>query len=305
MTTENPLLNLADEKKFSDDVNYSILTTEDPGLSLSNIAEKSPSKIAGIIICLLFAALVGLGIFDIVTVSQSQNWRVPADISCPVFPSNISYYVARQDLISFHATYDFNPNFNGKIQFVCASYNLDINLVAGDSQLVARTNRKILSTTSESEILDCHGNLLYITKTGDTWETIINQNKIVVSLEVHSPENEVIAYVEGTHFLGDEIKLLDLNGKTLAILNRAFFSIPPEWTFTVNNPEHPACDTRLLGIIAGMRHWIGKNPDPCNRTFWGVAWTWLVVGIISVLICCCLVGQLVKSKIFSSPPVII
>jgi hypothetical protein len=253
------------------------------------------SKIGYCICCIFFAVMIPLGIFDIVIFTQSQNWQTPASIACPAFPENLTYYEAKRDLFSFHATYNFNPYFNGLIQFICASYNLDIKLMVND-QLAVRTNRKIISTISESHILDCHGDLLYITRAGDAWDAIINSNKISVSLEVHSPNNEVLAYIQGTHFFGDEVSILDTAGNTVAELHRSFGTVPAYWSFTILDPEHPGSDPRLLGVLAGMRDWLGKNPDQCNRTFWGVVWTWLVVGIIIVLVVLCVGGIVIKNQ---------
>jgi len=280
-----------------DDNNYTMLPTESSGGGdLISSSSGHHFKFAYCIICVILGVLIGLGIFAIVTYTQSVNWKTAPEVMCPSFPKNITYYEARQDLFSFHATYNFLPFFNGKIQFVCASYNLDVKLLM-DDQFAARTNRKIMSTISESEILDCHGDVIFVTRTGDAWDAIINQMKVSISLEVHAPDGDVIAYVQGTHFFDDDISLVDLDGETVAVLHRSFMSFPPLWSFTVYQPDHSASDPRLLGVLAGMRHWIGKNPDSCNRTFWGVIWTWLVIGIIIALACLILIVRCIRNSL--------
>jgi len=233
---------------------------------------------------LIILVFIGLGIFDLVVLSANGKWT-PTETACPTFP-NLTYYEAKQNLFSWHATYQFSPFFNGLIQFECASPNLDIRITV-DDQFALRTDRKIVSSVSESTIKDCHGNVLFITRTGDTWEMIINSNRIVVSFELRSPAGDILAYVQGTHFFDDDVIVVGIDGQTVASLHKGWLQIPPVWTFTISQSGHPGSDPRVLSVLAGMRHWIGKNnPDNCNRCFWGIAWSWIGLLVLIFLVGC-------------------
>lgn len=237
---------------------------------------------------------------------------------CQEFPANLTTFTATKKLMSqWNWRYDFD-DFPGKIEHVCPSANHDVNVYVGlekgkSVHLAARSDGKIMTTVTRTYVKDCSGKVLYVMRTGNIGQTIINSNKIIVSFELRDEaEKNVLAYVEGTHFLTDDINILDINGTIVANMKRNTFKTTWKWIFTRHNLNHPGSDPRVLSIIAGRKAFGDNNKvmrrfqflksgsksssssssgsseqsDICNNYYFGVGILLIVIGVLVGLFIC-------------------
>jgi len=237
-------------------------------------------------ICILVGVIIGFGIFEAVTFSNGKA-LTPSGQACPSFPANLTYFEATKIYLDqYHWTYEFeNQNFSGSIQAMCPSTTYDVNVFIG-SDLAIRSDATIFSTISTTYINDCHGNTLYVTRTGNAFQTFVNSFQITVTLELRQSVNSpVLGYINGTDWFANNLTMYDINGNPVANLYRDTFSLSWVWKITVYNTSHPGGDPRVLAFIAGNQAFTESNgnTDICNSMFWGLAWTFLTIGIIIVL----------------------
>lgn len=237
--------------------------------------------------CLL-VTIIAFGIYEAVTYSHGTSYSTS---DCPTFPSNLTYYTATKDILSqYHWTYNFDQ-FSGSIYQKCPTINHDAKVELGGN-VVALSDGKTFTTVSTNYIRDCKGNVLYKCRTGSTFDTIINQNKIQVSFELRDASgNNILAYVDGTHFFTDDIEMHDANtGNVVAKMYRNTLSIHWKWEFTIYNQSHPASDPRVLTLLAGKKAFSDddNNTDICNQMFWTIAYIFLAIGIILFCVLCVL-----------------
>jgi len=253
---------------------------------------KSIIIVAGAI-CLVLA-VVGFGISVAVIYSQGNDYTHDSE-SCPTFPTRTSFK-AKKVFNPLHWTYKFE-DIDGKIQMTCPATNRDANLYI-DGKLVVRSDIKSLSLVEKNNIRDCHGNILYVSRTSDFGETLINLNGISVSFELRDANEEnVLAYIEGNNFFENNFDIKDANGNIVAHIKREVFSIPWYWEFTIIDATSPGADMRVLSLLAGTRSFekSGKNDngDVCNQYFWVTGILVLIVVCIVVLIAIVGVGYLI------------
>ena len=101
---------------------------------------------------------------------------------------------------------------------------------------------------------------------------------------IYGDDGSTLAYVDGEHFIIDNINLKDVNtGNNIANLYRDRFTATEwTWTITVYDLNHPVADPVLLSLIAGQRSF-GSDPnstDMCNNYFTVVGW--LLVAILGL-----------------------
>ena len=240
-------------------------------------------------IVLAVVALVGFGISEIAIHSKGTAY---SSSDCPSFPANLTSWTAtKQYLSQWNWEYQFDQ-FDGYIYQKCPTLTHDAKVKLGGA-LTAVSDGKVFSVLSENYIRDCKGNVLFLCRTGDVFETLINKNKIQVSFELRdSAGATTLAYVAGTHFFSDTIELLDATdanpGTPVATLSRKILAIPWKWEFTIHQPNHPASDPRLLSLMAGKKAFSDSDDstDVCNQYFWGVAYLFLAIAIIIFLGLC-------------------
>jgi len=240
-------------------------------------------------VIIVFVILLGFGISEVVIYTKGIKF---GSSPCSQFPSNLTYYTATKDILSqWHWRYEFDQ-FLGSIYQKCPTLTHDARIEIGGT-LVAGSDGKVFTVVSQNYILDCTGNKIFQTRTGSAFNTIINQNQIVVSFEVMDMSDNVIAYVGGTHFFTDIIVLNDIYGNVIAQLYRNTVSIKWVWEFTIYNVSHPATDPRLLTLMAGKKSFSDDDDktDICNSYFWGVVWFFVAVACVIFLVgiaCLCL-----------------
>ena len=169
------------------------------------------------------AVIIGLGISVAVIYGQRNNY-LSDSTECPTFP-NITSFTAKKKFNQWHWTYKFE-DFNGKIQMACPAANRDANVFIG-GKLIVKSDIKTLSLVDKNNIRDCHGNIIYVSRTSGIGETLINSNGIFVSFELRDANEEnVVAYIEGEHIFNDEFDVKDTNGEVVAHLKRNIFAAP-------------------------------------------------------------------------------
>lgn len=136
-------------------------------------------------------------------------------------------------------------------------------------QIAGRTDGKILTTVSKTNILDCHGDRIFITgapflvqsvynrtrvcacrdafflnlsETGSPWSTFINNVLMKVAYVVYASNGTQLAYVDGTTFISDTIVVKDpVTKNAVATLYRDKVTLSSwVWQITVAQLDHPA-----------------------------------------------------------------
>jgi len=246
----------------------------------------------------IFLAMLSFGIAEIVIYKKSKETTSPST-SCPVFPNVTTFSLEKQILSQWHWRYDFSDDLDVNIQQSCPTTTHD-SILYIDGQVSAMTDGKFFSTVSKTYIKDCHGNVIYVVRTGDLFETIINSNQILVSYELRDNNDNIIAYVAGNNFIDNNMDITDIYGNNVANLNRPLSSLYLDWTINIYNTSSPGADPRVLTLLAGKKSFSdnSKKTDICNNFFWGVAWTFLAIGIIIFIgiafICYLSFGEIVR-----------
>ncbi len=229
-------------------------------------------------------ALLSFGISVVVIYSNGIKF----ESSLHPYPdfASIGTYTATVDVINTQWTYDLDvKGFSGKIQQKCPTVNHDADLYI-NGKLVGRTDRKTLDINQLNYILDGTGNKLYQVKTGNFAETLINGNKIFISMGIYDLNEKLIGYYSGQNFVfQNNIIIQDSNGNNVVKMTRELDPVW-KWTITLLNNTAPFNDFRLSALLAGYSSFSedSKKTDLCNNYFWATSWT------LVALVGCCLVA---------------
>lgn len=242
-------------------------------------------RISGTVILITSAILVVLGFGISVVVIYSNGMKFEStQYLYPNF-TTIQTYTAKKDIVNTRWTYDLNiPGFSGQIKQKCPTINHDADLYI-DGKLVGRTDRKTLDFNQKNYILDGTGKVLFIVKTGDFTETLLNGNKIIISLGLYDPSDKFIGYYSGQNFIiQNSVTIQDLHGNNVIRMDR---EIDPvwKWTITLLNNTTPFNDFRLGALLAGYVSFSdnSKSTDICNNYFWITSWTLVAVICVGII----------------------
>jgi hypothetical protein len=269
------------------------------------------SKDDAFLICFitsLVALIVGFGAAELGIYVNGKNEKIGSG-TCPeiITTSNstlnqnepITYFELKKDL-SFGGLlwrWEYNGPIGShqiKLKQSCPSLTHDV-LMYIDGSLTARTNGKILSTTSTIEVYDCHQNQIYTITTGSFWITLLNTNRIQVSFHLQDIKGNTLLYVAGTNIftLMTHYSFMDSNGIEVAYADKDVRTFPWTWKVNLRHPESSILDVRVLSLVfahasfsEGGTNSNGKDTtDSCNGFFFwnGIAW-----GIFTFLVICIL-----------------
>jgi hypothetical protein len=78
-------------------------------------------------------------------------------------------------------------------------------------------------------------------------------------------DGQLVAHVEGDHWLHDTIRLLDpKTGSEIARMSRKrLLVVYPEWNFQIAKPGHPAANTAFLALVAGQESFTQRSNAGC------------------------------------------
>nr|QBK92700.1 MAG: hypothetical protein LCPAC401_03380 [Pithovirus LCPAC401] len=244
--------------------------------------------------------LKGLCVFVILTITSTIYFGVyigtvdSVSDKCPTIPRKDTYKINK--VITARWSWKYERG-NYKVKGRCVSINHDADVFYKD-KLVGRTDAKTLSITSETPIIDCTGKMLVLMKTGDAFETTINQNNIDVSYEFRSPNGTIIAYSDSKHFISDKIKIFDIEGRSIAKLERNKFSTTWKWKIEVSNQNHTMANPVILLAIAGKRSFSENKDkaDACNIMFWLFFVIFLVCWLIIFICISCMLYDYCENR---------
>lgn len=274
------------------------------------MASKIPCQqcliIVGVIVC-----IVGFGISEVVIFTNGIKY-LSSDTICKRFPTNLTNVEANKILSSqwnwAYKKENFNQGntFTIKIQQKCPTATHDANVYL-NGDLVARTDGKIITATSTVNINDCHGDTLFVFKTSDFGQVILNQNKVFVNKQIETTNHVILGYVKGKDFfINNDITILDIHGNTVAEITRNKLSLTWVWKFAIHDNHSPLADIRLLASIAGKQAFGEEDDktDVCNNYFWYLAWTLIGCIILFVFTIILIFMDTIKStykKCFQQP----
>lgn len=216
---------------------------------------------------------------------------------CGIFPKNVSkIHLKKQITSQWHWDYDIEiGEHKGQVLMRCPTVMHDLNVIF-DNTPIGRTDGKTFSLISEVDTLDCHNNKVYTIRTGSVFETIINSNKIFVSLDVRYNDT-IIYYVDKQIFITENIDLFDVNNVKVANLHR--FKLGDlihlqgwTWDIVIFDPINHPVDPMLLVTIAGQHSFSETDSngnaqyDTCNSVYHGVyIFMFVIMGLVIIGIC--------------------
>lgn len=256
----------------------------------------------GIIVCILI--FIGFGA-SVAAIYDEHQKLTKGSNNCPQFPANLTSFTLEKQLSSqWHWTYGISE-FSGSVQLLCPTTQYDTGLWL-DGSFAAYVDGKILTTVSRSNINDCHGNRLYVTESGSSFQTLINGNNMFVSYVLRDVNVDVtLAYVSGTHLFEDTINIQAIDGITVASMTRNLISLRWMWDISIYDIKHPGADPIVLALLAGKRSFYDSHDsngnhkgDMCNSYFWPVAWIMVAfvsfVGVIILIVSSCVIYEKLK-----------
>lgn len=262
-------------------------------------------RIIAISAFIVFLILVGFGA-SVAKIYDDRNYYIPSHESCPTFPE-LNEFEAVKHYDQWTWRYKVrNDVYNARVEHYCPTAQHDTNVFI-NGKFAGRSDGKIATTVSKTYVRDCHGKKKYVMRTGNTFETIVNMNKIFVSFELREynnkssgDQNDVIAYVEQFNFFTNEYTIKDKFGTSISKLYMNKYQAQWwTWEFTIYNQSHPAGNPLILLMIAGKSSFSETtkddegnekyNTDICNSYFWTTS--------LIIIIILCIIGFFVVSGI--------
>ena len=159
-----------------------------------------------------------------------------------------------------------------------------------NEQVQATTDGKFLTNLWEYELKDNTGNMVYKVKASDGNAIITNYLHLSLSVVILTPEDEVVAYVEGSAFIIDDFVMKAADGTPLIKFHRNKFNLDA-WTWEIESLSTKAQDIFppvYAAALAGHHAFTDKNvfsmkdnTDTCNK-FIQYAWfTSIVCGCMA------------------------
>jgi heme/copper-type cytochrome/quinol oxidase subunit 2 len=246
-----------------------------------NCSDKCKAITCTITVVLAIILTLGFGIYGAVEYSNRNKYE-DSSYTCGTFGNMTSLSMRKVLLSQWHWRYDAHPQGEdfGYFKQRCPTFTHDAK-VFQDNKLSLVTDGKIVSLKSKVNILDCYGNLKYVIETGNLWQTIINSNKIWVSLLLKHPNGTLIAYVEQTIFVTGNIEFKEPSGKVIAAhVRKEIESLRWQWDYTVYDTSKINMDV-LIAITAKVSfspqaHNDKDSTDACNNFF-------MTTGIIALV----------------------
>lgn len=159
----------------------------------------------------------------------------------------------------------------------CYSVNHDVH-GATNGILSFRTDGKILTTTSDILVWDCHGKHIFTFTTGNFWITLENQFKIQVSFQMRDSTGIPLCYVQSTDYfsISKSFTFVDaFTGQQVVTANKDITTFPWTWSISILNTSSnsPIVNPTLLGLIFSHSSFSetdskGKDvTDMCNNYY--------------------------------------
>jgi len=230
---------------------------------------------AGFAISVLYIMLYGNKYID--GPCTNLNFMTPND--------TINKITITKDLSERWSWLYYNDVIN--IKQLCPTVTHDAKLLT-NNKLIARTDGKFFNDLSTTFINDCTGTRKYIMKAASSFDAFINNMQIKVSYLLTDMNDTIIAYVEGSSFLEDNIDIKNINGTIIANIYRNIFIIPSTWEITIYDKKNEATKPEILLLITGKKTYSAEYvfTDMCNYYILsGIITTFLF--IVTTLISCC------------------
>jgi uncharacterized protein YxjI len=235
--------------------------------------------------------------------------------SCPMFPQGFSNTSYHQDYYSYISeplpssfqlkkqiwemwNWQYNMDLSAHsitMTQACYSINHDVHAQL-DGVLSFRTDGKVLSTTSDILVWDCHGKHVFTLTTGSFWITLENQIKIQVNFQLRDAAGTTLAYVQGTDLwtISKSFTFVDaVSGEKVVTASKDITTFPWTWNAAIlnTNSDSPIVNPSLLGLVFAHSSFSETDSDGndvtdmCNNYF---LYTCILDGIATfgVLVAC-------------------
>ena len=192
-------------------------------------------------------------------------------------------FVFQKRLVSqWHWTYKLESSNgpdkgNWKIVHLCPTFQNDAKLVDDRGKMVSYSDGKIyafedsvLNRITKMIINDSSGRAVYIVRTGNVIETIVNSNKVWVNMEIKDGQDEILlGYSQEVNWgFGSKTVVKDSNGNKQFTVGRNKISTS-QWKWEVETVGVTLTDPRLIAMLIGKQSFShdDDSTDICNTTF--------------------------------------
>jgi hypothetical protein len=165
-------------------------------------------------------------------IQNSLVYEIDSDTTCPTIGGTVecntengcSTFAAKEDWgnqFKWHWEYPGADTSDFVIRQRCPSMTHNAELWVG-GVFAGRTKQAYWSSTNDIDIFDCHGSLLFTMKAKNWGQNVLNSltKGFSGSKQLEDDKGEVVAYIEGSHFLRDDIRILDLDKELVAKIYR-------------------------------------------------------------------------------------
>lgn len=209
--------------------------------------------------------------------SMASLNKVPHDLQTHF---GMEYSFRKQLMEQWTWTYTLEQDDNWRIEQICPTFTHDAKLVYQDSDnIVAYSDEKIyeyegnvFNQISKILVKDSTGDTIYIVRSGNFFETLINSNKIWVTWQIKDKhDSKLLGYVEARDRGFDQsVKLKNAMGETEVVFTRQKLTLS-EWKWEIQIVGTRLNDPRLISMMiakfsfgqTSKRH----DNDVCNSLF--------------------------------------
>eukprot|EP01138_Halocafeteria_seosinensis_P002497 gb/GECG01002554.1/.p1 GENE.gb/GECG01002554.1/~~gb/GECG01002554.1/.p1 ORF type:complete len:296 (+),score=20.85 gb/GECG01002554.1/:1-888(+) len=225
-----------------------------------------------------------LGVWTLFSIWTVYNNRFPVGymgINSDSVPDFGDSYTFRKELFhQWHWTYVLEGDERWRIEQLCPTLKHDAKLVYDrENDIVAASNHKVYAyegnvwnTISKTLVRDASGKVIYVVRSGNLWETLINANRIWVTLEIKDGNDDLLLGFSDSENWGitQSISLKLPNGAEEVRLHRTKLSLS-EWKWRVEASDKQLNDPRLIAMIIAKyafdEHGSKYRTDLCNWVY--------------------------------------
>eukprot|EP01138_Halocafeteria_seosinensis_P002496 gb/GECG01002553.1/.p1 GENE.gb/GECG01002553.1/~~gb/GECG01002553.1/.p1 ORF type:complete len:369 (+),score=39.80 gb/GECG01002553.1/:1-1107(+) len=194
-----------------------------------------------------------------------------------------AYEFQKQLWSQWHWTYGLkssqgNHTEGWKVKQLCPTFKHDAELEDEEGDLVAYSDGKLFAydgkvtnVITKLIIKDSTGTPMYVVRSGDAIETVVNANKIYVNLQIRDGQDDLLlGFSEKWNWgFGSKTTVKDSNDIDQFTLERNKLSVK-EWIWNVRVKGDTLVDPRLVAMLIGKSSFSSNGEDKtdlCNSAF--------------------------------------
>jgi len=229
-------------------------------------------------IILIFLIILSCIIFLGIILYRNKPTYFPKSIDCPPIFDLIQTFLEEQISDQWHWSYVFDFSYfgyrkiNSKIQMKCPTANYEPELYI-DDKLIASSNIELSLNISKNTIRDCHGNIIYITRTSNKAEYLFDSNGMRVSYELRDKDDyDILGYIRDIGIFYDSFEIKDTYyNRSMAGFSKVYnvdHRLVYVYIYT-GSYTNPVADVRVISMLIGEQLFKKSynNSDGCNQYY--------------------------------------